>query len=100
MSNLDDYREKPSMAQQITNKEGYKELVQYIGNEEVAKKLARLNVLIKLGYVRETKVITLAKLVLIEENKAYFVSKEATEVTHLGLILGDIRKRGSGRKRM
>lgn len=99
MSELDNFRQTQSMAQQIANKTGYQELVQYIGDEYTSKKLARLNVLIRLGVVKEDDELDLILATLIEENKAYFVTNRATEITLLGLILGDTRRKISAIKK-
>ena len=97
---LDQYRQNLSMAQQIANKKGYSQLVEYIGEEKSAKKLAKLNTLIKLGIIKEDQYIKYYKERLIEQGKAYFVTKRANEITLLGLMLGDTKKRSSGVKRL
>ena len=87
------------MSQQLSKKEGYRHLVEYIGSQESSKKLARLNVLIDLGYLDGSHAdIILLKKNLIEEGLSYFMTKIATEITHLGSMLGDQRKHIKGSK--
>ena len=95
---LDYYRLTPSMAQQIANKKGYKELVNYIGEEKNSRKLAKLNVLIDMGIIKEDEDIIYYKKQLIEIGKAYFVTRIANELTQLGLILGNQVKSIEGKK--
>jgi len=97
-SPLDQYRQNLSMAQQIANKQGYQELVQYIGEQKRSEKLAKLNAMIAIGAIEEDEDIQYYKARLIEEGKAYFVSTRATEITLLGLILGDTKRKYKGRK--
>lgn len=97
---LDQYRQNLSMAQQLANKRGYASMVQYIGEEKNAQKLAKLNTLIQLGIIEEDQDIKYYKTRLIEQGKAYFMTRKANEITQLGFMLGDTKKRSSGVKRL
>lgn len=86
------------MSQQLSKKEGYRDLVQYIGEEKSSQKLAKLNTLIRLKIIKLTPAIKYYKARLIEQGLAYFMTNRANEITNLGMMLGDVRKHIKGTK--
>lgn len=95
MSKVDDYDATQTrlMAQQITSKPGFQELVEYIGEETNMNELAMFNVALKLNLIKNTKAAQVYKAMMVEQGKAYFMTKRSSELTILGLILGDTSKR-------
>ena len=99
-SALDDFRQQTSMSQKLANKRGYSQMVEYIGDIDTALKLARLNVMIDQDLLKKgDPIVEYMKARLVEDSKAYFMTTRANEVSCLGMMIGDNRKRSSGIKK-
>jgi len=81
-------KEISTMGQELaTQQPSYKD---YMGADvALARRIARLNVLIKAGMVEETPEIKMVRSMLVEQNRATFASSERTDnLTKISLGLG------------
>jgi len=90
-SSYDDWmtaKQTSTMGQDLANQ--YPNYKDYMGADvALARRIAKLNVLVNLGVIEETQDIRLLKALLVEQNRATFASSERTDnLTKLSLGLG------------